>query len=340
MTQIHYGKIEEKAAWRGQGLTKAAFTRSLGAAERLAAEGAMRRLRGREVESLVAADFADPALAGLAAEIAGEMRDGRGVLVVTGFDASAVSHEDLTRIYWGLGTLMGMPQTQSIFGDRLGHVRREVDNPTARGYRSDRELRMHTDTTDIAGLLCLQPARAGGVTQIVSALAVHNEIAATRPDLLPALYEGYFWHLGAEQNPGDPDITRERIPVFAVADGKVCCRYLRVLLDLAGSQTGGTPAALTEALDYLDEVAHREDMMVQFTLEPGEMMFLNNFTVLHARTAFEEFPEPARRRHLVRLWLEVPGLRPYPPAMDPYRGGGIKPQAEKLRALAGSPRQA
>ena len=337
MTDIHYGQIGERAAWRGEGLSKADFTRALGPAELAAAGSAMQRLHNREVESLTSADFPEPALVALAAEVAGDMRDGRGVLVLTGLDVTAWSYDDLTRLYWGLGTLMGLPQTQSIFGDRLGHVRREADNPTARGYRSDRELRMHTDTTDIAGLLCLHPARAGGVTQIVSALAVHNEIAATRPDLLPVLYEGYFWHLGAEQNPGDPDITRERIPIFAMIDGKVCCRYLRVLLDLAGSKTGGTPAALTAALDHLDDVAHREDMMVQFTLEPGEMMFLNNFTVLHARTAFEEFPEPERRRHLVRLWLEVPGLRAYPAAMDPYRGGGIKPQAAKLRALAAEP---
>lgn len=336
MTQIHYEQIDEPAVWRGRDLTKAGLTREVSTAERAAADAALARLRGREVDTLTRADFADASLAALAAAIGAEMRDGRGALVLTGFDAEAYSRDDLTKIYWGLGTLMGTPQTQSIFGDRLGHVRREVDNPTARGYRSDRELNMHTDTTDIAGLLCLQNSRAGGVTQIVSSLAVHNEIAATRPELLPALYEGFHWHLGGEQNPGDPDITRERIPVFAEVGGKVCCRYLRVLLDHAGAKMGGTPAALTVALDYLDEVARRPDMMVQFMLEPGEMFYLNNFTTLHARTAFEDHPEPERRRHLVRLWLEVPGMRPYPQAMDPYRGGGIKAQAEKLRALQGA----
>jgi hypothetical protein len=38
-------------------------------------------------------------------------------------------------------------------------------------------------------------------------------------------------------------------------------------------------------------------------MRAGEMLFLNNRWLLHNRTAFQDYPEPERRRHLVRLWL-------------------------------------
>lgn len=333
MSGIHYQQIDEPCAWRGAGLGKADFSIALQPEELAQIDRVLAKVEGRDVETLERTDFDTALLWGLADRIRAELQTGRGVAVITGCAGRGYSADQLTAIYWGLGTLMGKPQTQSIFGERIAHVRREDDNPTNRGYRSDRELTMHTDTTDIAGLLCLQSAKSGGVSQFVSAMALHNEIAANRPDLLPALYAGFNWHLGGEQNPGDPDITAYPIPIFANVDGKVCSRYLPGLLVKAATQMGGLPPDLKAAMDYLDALGRREDLMVQFTLEPGEMVFFNNFVVYHARTAFEDHPEPERRRDLMRLWLEVPGLRAYPPQMDPYQGGGIKKQPEKLRQL-------
>ena len=63
-----------------------------------------------------------------------------------------------------------------------------------------------------------------------------------------------------------------------------------------------TPAQLS-ALDALDRVAGDPVLRVEFALAPGQMYFLNNRWILHNRTAFDDHPEPERRRHLVRLWL-------------------------------------
>ena len=67
--------------------------------------------------------------------------------------------------------------------------------------------------------------------------------------------------------------------------------------------------------------------MLEFTLAPGEMYFLNNYTILHARTAFDDHEEEDRRRHLLRLWLEVPGMRPIHPHINLFDGQGIAPVA-------------
>ena len=49
---------------------------------------------------------------------------------------------------------------------------------------------------------------------------------------------------------------------------------------------------------------NRPELRAEFALEPGQVYFINNRWILHNRTAFEDHPEPERRRHLVRLWLE------------------------------------
>jgi len=80
-----------------------------------------------------------------------------------------------------------------------------------------------------------------------------------------------------------------------------------------------------EVLDFFEETSKRPDIMLEFTLEPGQMYFLNNYTILHARTQFEDFEEEDRRRHLLRLWLDVPGMRPVHPHVHMFEGGGIAP---------------
>ena len=56
-------------------------------------------------------------------------------------------------------------------------------------------------------------------------------------------------------------------------------------------------------------------------LEPGDIQLLNNSVVLHARTDFVDYEEPERRRHLLRLWLNVETGRSVDPDAFPYRRG-------------------
>jgi len=46
---------------------------------------------------------------------------------------------------------------------------------------------------------------------------------------------------------------------------------------------------------------------------PGDIQWLSNYAALHSRTEFVDWPEPQRRRHLLRLWLRREGDRPIAP---------------------------
>jgi hypothetical protein len=97
--------------------------------------------------------------------------------------------------------------------------------------------------------------------------------------------------------------------------------FLRAYIEMAARELA---APLTErevaALDYFEAVGRREDVQLTFMLEPGHAIFFNNCTVLHNRTGFEDDPDPARKRHLLRLWLMLDGRRPLVPDVHAYKG--------------------
>jgi len=321
-------------AWTSSTTTKADMTLVLTPAQIERLEDMAARSVGKEALDLTRADVDDPVIADLAKDILARVRDRHGVALLSGLSRARFSDDMLTRIFWGIGRHLGEPESQSILGDKVGHVRKAPANPNNRGYRSDRELFPHTDSTDIAGLLCLRSAKAGGVSQFVSGLAIHNELLANHPDLLPALYAGYYFHRSGEQLPHEAPITPTRIPIFAYYEGALSVYYLRGFIDMAARELepdGKVPADLKRSLDAFDALTSREDMRIAFTMEEGEMVFMNNHVVLHARTAFEDFPEEEKHRHLLRLWLSVPDLRPVSPAMNVHGAGGIKGQPDKVK---------
>ncbi len=282
----------------------------------LAAAGADRR----PPEEMSAADFA---LGDLAPDVAAwrdEVLGGRGFVVLRGLDG--YSPERLTAIFWGLGAHIGRAVSQSSMGDRIGHVtdvggqdRRE------RAYRNSRELTLHTDRCDVIGMACLEPAMRGGVSGYASAHTVYNEILATRPDLLEPLFAGFRYHRRGEELPGEPPITAAPVPVLSEWEGELSVVFLRAYIEMAAKDLG-QPFTERElaALDAFEEVSRRADVKLEFTLGRGEVIFFNNCTMLHNRTAFEDGPDPARKRHLLRLWLMLDGRRPLAPAVHAYKG--------------------
>jgi Taurine catabolism dioxygenase TauD, TfdA family len=235
--------------------------------------------------------------------------------------------DDLGLIFWGLGTQLGRGLSQSVMGDRLGHVKDfSREDPGARAYRNKQELSPHTDSADVVGLLCLRNAQAsGGVSRLTSAISVHNVLLTEHPEVLSALYRGYVRHRRGEEQLGELPYTPYRIPVYSNVEGKVSARYVRSYLE-AGEAAAGRPMGPAEraVLDTFEAVTKRPELMLEFTLQPGDAYFINNYTILHARTAFDDgdAPEDARR-HLLRLWLDAP-IRP----VHPYiRSRGILPVA-------------
>ncbi len=317
--------ISGRSAWRSGDLAdRRVYTVGLTPAHLAAFDAALaaHRASGRPLEDTGAADWGFGAATPDVAAWREEVLHGRGFVVLRGLGAERYPPDDQAAIFWGLGARFGRAVSQSAMGDRVGHVtdvggrdRRE------RAYRSSRELTMHTDRCDVVGMLCLVQALRGGVSGYTSAHTIYNEMLAARPDLLDPLFAGFPYHRRGEQLPGEPTITPEPVPVLSFWEGELSVVFLRAYIEMAAKELG---RPLTErevaALDCFEEVAARPDVRLEFTLEPGEVVFFNNCTILHNRTAFEDAPDPARRRHLLRLWLMLDGRRPLAPAVHAYKG--------------------
>lgn len=254
-----------------------------------------------------------------------ELQAGRGFVVMAGLPTDRFSKDDLAVIYWGLGVSLGEGVSQSAKGDRLGHVRdMSMVDANARAYQNKNELNPHTDHTELVGLLCLRDSLSGGETPLASALTIHDEILASRPDLMPILYRGFRYHRRGEQQPGEPEITPYRVPVFSRTEGRVSCRLIRPYIEAAAAELGEPlTAAEIEALDLVQDLARDPRFVLSVRLQPGSLVLFNNYVLLHARTPFVDHEEPDRKRHLLRLWLLPENFRPVPPEIELYstRGG-------------------
>lgn len=278
-------------------------------------------------------DFPFQALAPVLRDALQELREGRGFVLLRGLPLNRWSKDRARLAAWGIGTWLGHHVSQTVQGTRLIDVSDTTGKePSPRQYRTSQELRLHMDpASDIIGLACVQDAKAGGESVLTSAVAVHNALLATRPDLLELLYRGFHWHRFGEGRPQDGPFTRDLVPVFARREGRLSCRYVRTPI-AAGHKEAGVPlsAAQIEALDCFDALASAPALRLSFRLQPGDLLLVNNLAVLHARTQFEDHPQIERRRHMVRLWLEAfEGFRPVPPVLNFFNGGrcGIPPQA-------------
>ena len=341
--EIHRKRIDHPAAWRRDDFAgKEDVCVDFGPAELAAIDEAIAAVRARSLalEDIERRDFGQPSLAKFMDEVVNEVMHGHGLVILRGFPADRHDEENIGKIFWGIGRHFGLPVSQSVMGERLGHVINVTDvDPHARAYRNKDELYPHTDIEDVVSFLCLHPAKSGGVSRFVSALAVHNELLVTRPELLEPLYRGFYYHRFGEHAPGTPPITRHRVPLFSCRDGLVSCRYVRQFIEIAAQESDRPLSALERAaLDGFDEISRRPEMGIDVTLERGEAVFMNNFTVLHARTRFEDHDDPALKRHLMRLWLLADSPRPVVPEVavheGEFTGVGIAPQEGRTPTYA------
>ena len=229
----------------------------------------------------------------------------------------------------GVGLHFGTALSQSAEGERIGHVVDATkEEPTPRMFRSNLELRPHTDNTAMVLLACWNPAQSGGATILTSAASVHEQFRSRRPDLLELLYKGFHCHRRGEQGPAEEAVTPYRVPVFAQREGFLSCCYQRALI-AAGHRELGLPLSPKEleALDLFDEIAMAPQNRLALSLQRGDILIINNYAVLHARTRFAEEREPQLRRHLVRLWLDADDFRPVPREFRLFpSANGIPPQ--------------
>ena len=307
MSAIQHVPANHKMAWRGGDFTKNDIAFDLTARHRAALVDVLHRVRSRQLTEIVPADCRHSALDADLEKVFDELQAGRGIAIVRGIPVEGHSVEDVGRMFWALGAHFGRGVSQSAIGDVLGYVRDETPpggEESARGYTSRRELSLHTDLGQVVGLMCVRQARSGGESQYAAGLAIHNEIAAMRPDLLPVLYRGFPYHRRGEQAADAAPITPYDIPVFSVSGGEMSVFMVREIFNAAFRELKRPfTREEIEAIDLFREVA--QSLQFETRLEAGEATFLNNYTVMHARSEFEDWDEPESKRLMLRLWLDA-----------------------------------
>ncbi|MFT3717522.1 TauD/TfdA family dioxygenase [Pseudorhodoferax sp.] len=254
------------------------------------------------------------------------LENGRGVVKITGLPVQRFGMEQLKLLWLGIGALVGTVIPQNPYGDALENVmaepNRKVGMPNVRAYTTDSRLRFHADDCDILGLLCVRPAKSGGENGIVSSMSVFNELLRTRPEVLPQLFRGYVCDLFGDERPGYGPVTDHPIPVFSWHAGRLSCRYSRNYINMAAKRLGTTLGEEeVQAADAFEKASEDARLRYDLRLDAGDIMLLNNATVMHARTEYVDHDEPERRRHLLRLWLRADHGRPLAPDFENRYGG-------------------
>jgi hypothetical protein len=295
------------AAWRGAELALRDDWReqltAADVAELDRALAAAKRTR-KPMGALTKDDFPLPTLTGKIDRWRSEISQGRGFQVLRGVPVGRWSESDSEIFFWCFGQHLGIPGAQNPERDLLGHVRDTGESPEkVRHYRTRVNINFHCDAADVVGLLCLNKAKRGGKSRIVSSVAVYNELLRQHPDLVDRLYEPFMMDTKGEGGV-------EYLPV------RPCCfdsGSLRTFYhtDYFRSAVGrnGEPLLTPEdrsLLDRYNAIADSPGMYLDMDLEPGDVQLLSNHSVMHARTDYEDHPEPERRRHLLRLWISLP----------------------------------
>jgi hypothetical protein len=316
-----YEPKKTPADWKGVDLSDSTdWIHQLSSDEVLELESALSyaKSRGLSGTQLTVDDFPLPTLARVLDELATELVEGRGFKLLRGFPVLDHSKEDASTIFWGIGTHIGKAWPQDQAGELLGDIRDEgieiTPTNTIRGYQTRITLPFHTDRADFVCLLCLRKAKSGGLSSIVSSVGCHNEMAIKRPDLLDRLYEPFYYDMRGEHPEGGKPFYPA--PIFTEHKGRLFNRYVRGYIT-AAQRFDDVPKLSErdiESLDYLDNLMNDPDMHLSMDLQPGDMQFVNNYTVFHARTEFDDYEELDRKRHLKRLWLTTDHMPDRPAA--------------------------
>lgn len=320
------------AAWRGKEILARGFwPRRLTAAEIEALDNAMAMAmaRGKLPPKQLPQDFPIEALRPLLAEVNEELENGAGAVRLSGLPVDRYAPGELKRLFWGLCSHLGTPLFQNTAGEIIGEVKDETGTgvaitgagpgpvPSARARsRSTGPLRWHTDKCDLLCLLCASNGIEGGVSRLVSTVAIHDEIGRRRPDLLRVLYED-FWRMRPADEEGTEGVHFQsrlfEMPVFARGPGgDFTSQYSRTYVEMAHDQPGVPPMRpeQKEALDLLAAVA--DELCIEAPFTPGDIQLMNQHVTYHGRTAYADDAAQGAQRSLFRIWLSAPKGRALP----------------------------
>jgi hypothetical protein len=311
-------EVRDESAWYGPDLARRTdWIHHLSEAEISEVEDTADKLSrsSRDLASISRDDFPLPRLGQRLNAVLAEVPNGRGFVLIRALPVDRWTKSQAAIAFLGIGTQLGNLRSQNAAGHLLGHVidlgRTSVD-PNARIYQTRERQTHHTDSCDVVGLLCLRPAKSGGLSSLVSSTTIFNEMRRRRPDLLKALMEPIDTDRRGEVPEGCKPYFS--IPVFNWHAGLISTIYQRQYIASARRFPDVPPLTplQTEALDLLDSLANDPKLQLLMELQPGDIQLVHNHTILHDRTAFEDWPEPERKRHLLRLWVAPAAARPLP----------------------------
>jgi hypothetical protein len=252
-----------------------------------------------------------------------EVTHGRGFVLLRGLPVQRIDPDHLRYIYWQFGLTWGTPITQNAKGEPIGIILDRGLDANRTGVKpsmTNAEQRPHSDPCDVVSLLCVHPAKEGGLSRIASSLAIYNRLLEEEPEGLDALHRGFHHDLRGDERPEAPfGCTPMPIPVYRWHGNLLSCVFNASSARQAAERMNRPlPPAELALLDRIVELAHSDEFRLDMSFEPGDIQLLNNYTTVHWRTGFTDWPEPQRKRRLYRLWINRPGERPVDPAF--HRG--------------------
>jgi hypothetical protein len=312
--------ISGPSAWRGDELSRSTdWIYVLSDAERAELETLGRRFVADDpdLRTVTAAQYPFDACTALNDECARQMDSGRGFVLVRGLRTEEYGDTLAAAIFFVMGLHLGRPIGQNQRGDLLDHVaatsNKTLDDPGALPSRVRDRLPFHSDSSDVVALMCLRGAKEGGASSLVSGTTIYNEILRRRPDLAPLLFDTFHWDW-RRQDPDSPQLTYTS-PIISSVDGTFST-YAGNSMIFSAQEYPGVPEltpAQVEVLHLYDEISQEAGLPIDMDFQPGDVQWLLNYAALHSRTGYVDFPEPERRRHLLRLWLKRDVGRPLTP---------------------------
>ncbi|KAA8912336.1 taurine catabolism dioxygenase TauD, TfdA family protein [Sphaerosporella brunnea] len=267
---------------------------------------------GRPLVEITRESFPLPTVRILLERTREDLVDGKGFALFKGLPVEEWGVERSAVAYMGLGTYVGHFLSQNAHGHVLGHVKDLFEDSSAidrvRIYRTNARQYFHSDDSDVVGLLCLSRALSGGESDIASSHRVYNVLRRRHPAVLETLSQP-IWHFDRKGEVSRGQAPYLRAAVFYCYRGRVISKwdpyFVRSVTRFVeqGLVPPLTPAQ-EEAMKVLEETCVEESL--HMVLDVGDLQWVSNNHVFHARTAYTDHPPPAKRRHLLRLWLSTP----------------------------------
>ncbi|KAJ2936625.1 hypothetical protein H1R20_g468, partial [Candolleomyces eurysporus] len=298
--------LESPLVWEGKDWTdEAQWTYQLSDAQLEEIDAALKYFHGLEkpLGHVNQDNFPLPKLGPILKDLSRELHTGRGFFVLRTIPVDSYSREDVIIVYAGVSSYVGNSRgVQDRDNGVIAHIKDLTETHPAKtigapAYTTDKQV-FHTDAGDIISLFALETAAEGGTSRISSSWKVYNDLAKSRPDLIKTLSEPWpFDGFGR-----DPSYKLR--PLLFSEDGKVIIQYARRLFTgfLGLPRSTDIPPiteAQAEALDTIHFLAEKYNLGLNF--QKGDIQYINNLSIFHARDAFTDTTE--KKRHLLRLWL-------------------------------------